>query len=62
MSTLLQSMFTLRPTHGPWWVLSWEELNKLYASIGFPILEREQSRLERISKIFQRAKTTAANL
>ena len=37
----VQSISTLRPTHGPWWIFSWEKLNKLYASIGFPVLERE---------------------
>ena len=37
----VQSISTLRPIHGPWWVFSWEKLNKLYASIGFPVLERE---------------------
>ena len=37
----VQSIFTLRSTCGPWWVFSWENLNKLYASIGFPVLELE---------------------
>ena len=35
----VQRISTLSPTHGPWWVFSWEKLNKLYASIGFPVLE-----------------------
>ena len=30
------------PTHGPWWVLSWEKLNKLCEMIGFSILECEE--------------------
>ena len=37
----VQITSTLRFTHGPWWVFSWKKLNKIYASIGFPALERE---------------------
>ena len=37
----VQSISTLRPTHGPWWVFSWEKLNKPYAFISFPVLEHE---------------------
>ena len=39
----------LRPTHGPWWVLSWEKLNKLYAIIGFCVLEWEE--LQRANRV-----------
>ena len=37
----VQSISTLRPIHSLWMMFSWEKLNKLYASIGFPFLERE---------------------
>ena len=40
-TTFLAWTQALRPTYDPWWMISWEKLNKLYAFIGFPVLERE---------------------